>query len=286
MEIPRFVLVIGAMKAGTNSVFNYLGRHPQIAACSRLEPEFFSSEEQWAKGLDWYQSLWEWDPARHMWALESSPNCTNPALAAAAAGRIASVPADFRFVFMVRDPIRRIESQFHHARASGRVPADASVDSAVDEYPRFVDRSRYAAVLDPYREAFGLDRLLLVTTAALAERPREEMDRVGAFLGLEEYRWGGLDEVHNRGAGRIADHPLVVWIRERKGLADRLRRWVPGPLRRGARSALGKPTGEPQRLSPDARHRAAAALRGDMERLRDVYGVDIAPWGFGGAEGS
>ena len=47
------------MKCGTTSLFSYLAEHPQIAPCSSKEPCFFSKEDNWKKGYEWYQQLWK-----------------------------------------------------------------------------------------------------------------------------------------------------------------------------------------------------------------------------------
>ena len=51
----RLCLVIGAMKAGTTSLFAHLARHPEIAPCRDKEPSFFCSH--YDRGLDWYRPI-------------------------------------------------------------------------------------------------------------------------------------------------------------------------------------------------------------------------------------
>lgn len=42
-QIPAdaYLLIIGAMKCSTSSLFNYLAPHPSICPCITKEPEFF-----------------------------------------------------------------------------------------------------------------------------------------------------------------------------------------------------------------------------------------------------
>ena len=47
--VPDFVL-IGAMKAGSTTLFRRLEEHPGVAAGGAKEPNFFSREENYAKG--------------------------------------------------------------------------------------------------------------------------------------------------------------------------------------------------------------------------------------------
>ena len=55
MQRPsNFALIIGAMKSGTTSLFHLLAQHPEIAAASVKEPNYFSSDDVYSKGWDWY----------------------------------------------------------------------------------------------------------------------------------------------------------------------------------------------------------------------------------------
>src|SRR4051794_35058572 len=53
--LPTF-LVIGAMKAGTTSLWNYLREHPQVFMPDLKEFQFFSDDRRRNQGLDWYRS--------------------------------------------------------------------------------------------------------------------------------------------------------------------------------------------------------------------------------------
>ena len=54
-RLPNF-LVIGAMKAGTTSLFHYLRDHPQVFLPEEKELYFFTEEDNWHRGLEWYRS--------------------------------------------------------------------------------------------------------------------------------------------------------------------------------------------------------------------------------------
>src|SRR5205809_5721571 len=53
--LPTF-LVIGAMKAGTDSLWHYLRAHPRVHMSETKELDFFVSELNWRRGLPWYRS--------------------------------------------------------------------------------------------------------------------------------------------------------------------------------------------------------------------------------------
>ena len=73
--LPDFI-IIGAMKCGTTSLHHYLSLHPDISVSRRKELDFFVAEENWARGLAWYESQF---PDKGKVRGEASPKYTfNP----------------------------------------------------------------------------------------------------------------------------------------------------------------------------------------------------------------
>ncbi len=58
-------LVIGAQNAGTTALWQLLRDHPQLAFPADSETPFFTDDEAFGRGLDWYTSMLfaEADPA-------------------------------------------------------------------------------------------------------------------------------------------------------------------------------------------------------------------------------
>jgi hypothetical protein len=51
-SVPDFI-ILGAMKSGTTTLFEYLSMHPGIFMASPKEPQFFSRRFDEPSGLDW-----------------------------------------------------------------------------------------------------------------------------------------------------------------------------------------------------------------------------------------
>ena len=114
--IDRFVLLIGAMKAGTTALYRYLEQHPEIAPSRDKEPEVLSNPEFRPALMPKYLEQWDWIAGRHRWALEASTGYTKmpvrPSAALPAFALRRECGAEFRFLYMVRDPIEVIPSTF------------------------------------------------------------------------------------------------------------------------------------------------------------------------------
>ena len=277
-EIRRFALIIGAMKSGTTSLFEYLAAHPAIAPCSVKEPNFFSDPDRWAEGMDAYRRLWDWDPATHRVALEASTAYTKPDSAGGAgvvALRISKLDAEFRFIYVMRDPVERVVSHLSHT-ATERGGADRV---GPDDFRWALDVSRYATRLDAYRERFPRDAILPLVHEALIDDPEAAVRRVHGFLGLEP---GPVDDAvlnraYNTRVEMAAGTAAARWVGGDRALGW-IRRWTPGPVLRWARGVVGRRSAHVYTLSESERAEAVEELAPEVARLRAEWSVDTSWW--------
>jgi hypothetical protein len=115
--LPDFLL-LGAQKAGTTALYEYLRRHPQITGPSWKEVSFF--DRHWARGESWYRGNFP-NLARTRGKLvgEASPSYVLHPLAPQ---RVQELVPDARLIVLVRNPVDRAFSQYNHEVALGREP--------------------------------------------------------------------------------------------------------------------------------------------------------------------
>ncbi len=279
--IPHFTVIIGAAKAGTTSLFHYLAEHPQIAQCRRKEPSFFTSEEQFAAGREAYEALWHWDPARHRTALEASTTYSVFPVYPSAAQRMATFSAgtEFRLIYVVRNPIEQIESNFAYSYALGSAWTDPQAGwwtgSRVNKY--FLATASYASQLDEYCRHFSRDQITLVDFDELRSSTRPVLERLCRFIGVDpDFRFQAVDVVHNPTSEQVSPRPFWVTARRLKTLRS-IYHQLPARLRFRISRSLGK-KGYKAALTPAERIEAAVALRPDAVRLEREYGFDITAW--------
>ncbi len=289
--ISDYVLIIGAMKSGTTTIYDYLKRHPEIATGRWKEPGFFAFEEKWALGFDWYEALFSFDPARHRYALDGSTDYTKHPFCKDVVERLkASAPRRFKLIYIMRHPLRRIESHAQHTertrREIGQCPSPRkthSLDAGVS--PVSLAISRYAYQLDWYAEYFDKGELLLLTLEQLIRDPRAVYARICQFLDIAPLPLPD-DAALASNVGRSpasarplrALHPLWAKI-EKTETAQRAARML---IPRALRARIAKKTGAWTqaegrfRLNADEVRALTDALSPDLRRLRDRYGIDIA----------
>lgn len=250
MQFDTLAVIIGAQKAGTTSLFEYLVQHPQICACQTKEPNFFSNDEVWQQGWDWYDSLWTFQP-EHEIALEASVSYTKGQPNPLICQRMGQRQLKYKFIYIVRNPIERIESHYTHGYAEGWPVAAKPLAQGID--PFMIDTSRYAAHLDLFSAAFTPKSICVVEFDALRSQRVDVLRKIVAFLGLNWSAQLEADEMkHNPSVGKVRLNRLGKVVRQTYLRLGSVSRLLPAGLRRKVlHSLLGQKIEKNFTLHPD-----------------------------------
>jgi hypothetical protein len=250
------------MKAGTTTLYRYLCEHPELAACEQKEPGFFAGKQNWHRGLDWYDSLWDWQPDHHSWALEGSTHYTKIPEFPNAARRIASLDRDFKFIYLVRDPIDRIESHLTHGLAEGWLDERKPIDEHWDA----LNFSRYAKQLRPYEAEFPESDMLVVTFEELVKRPRQLLGKVYEHLAIPQIELDNYGEF-NTSEERIGGKWYSAVLNPLKEL----------DVVKDTAESVGYPL-DKVKLDEEEKSWVRNHLWDDWCHLRDEYDIAIQRW--------
>jgi len=278
VKIDNFALIVGAMKCGTTSLFFYLSEHPEIAPCSKKETFFFSAP-CWAKGFDWYQSLWEnWNPNEHKIALEASVDYTRVPTYANAAERIFSIKdkAKFKFIYIMRNPLDRIESHYTHGRSAGWEEIEKSGSQTIDR--DLIVPSLYGMQIGEYYKRFPAENILLLDFDDLKNNPKDLLKKVCQFLEIDSnYEFAGIDKVHNANNQRLADESLWENLKQIPFLRS-LAKKVSKEQKAKIYNLLGKKNKNNVQLSLEQKKYIWQELEPDLKLLEREYGFDASRW--------
>lgn len=275
-RLPDF-LVIGAMKAGTTSLYQYLRSHPQIFMAQK-ELSYFSKSHVWELGPAFYESQFE--AGRHAEMLgEVSPSYSRFPEFPNVPARIFEMLPRARFIYLLREPIDRMRSHYGQRRARGR--ETRSVERALIEDPTYIDASRYALQIERYLEYFDRSRILLVQQDDLRWHRPETMRMIFEFLGVAP-DWqipANSDREYYRSADKRWYSDSAVRIKHIPGVSMLAKR-APESIR-SAIIARATRTGVPKvELSEALRRELSERLASDVTRLRALVGPDFDGWGI------
>ena len=283
-HLPTF-FIIGAMKAGTTSLYHYLREHPQVFMPPFKALEFFAGGPQWERGIDWYRHWFAAAPPEAVAIGEASNVYTKYPRYRDVPARIAEHIPDARLIYVIRDPIDRIRSHYQTRVAEGTEKAPLS--EAVFSNDIYVAYSRYAMQLEQYLAHFPREQLLVLLAEDLRAERASTLRRVYGFLGIDaDFTPPNLDREYYKTRDRAARSPIPVWLR--KGL----KKYVPATRRAkelennmlAAFRRLGgrapAPPAPPLILSPATRERLVEVLADDVRSMRDILGQDFHGWGI------
>jgi hypothetical protein len=280
-QLPNF-LVIGAMKAGTTSLYHYLRGHPHVFMPPVKELDYFAREPRSSHGIEWYRRQFAPAPAEAIAIGEASTLYTKHPRFPGVPERIAAQIPHARLIYLVRDPIERIRSHYQHQVALGA--ERAPLEDAIFRDPIYLDTSRYAMQIDRYLEVFASDQLLVLTSERLRGDREAAVREIYTFLGVDSNHLPvSIDREFYRSADRTTHSPFAWRVRRtlkhRFPILKRAKELVDAPLLRRRGNARTS-TSDAFIVTDEVRDRISRMLEEDVRRLRGYLGPAFDGWGI------
>jgi hypothetical protein len=204
------VIIVGAQRSGTTTLFRMLSEHPQVTRPTLSKGmAFFDLNDQ--RGMRWYRAhfplkplAWMRRPGKRRLTFESSGYYMFHPLAA---GRMAAQLPDVRVVALLRNPVDRAYSAHRHELRRGfetlefdealrqeeerlrgeeqRLLDDPLAYSFEHQHHAYLARSRYVDQVRRLLDTFGHDRVLIMDAEALFADPQGEFGRLCDWLRID-----------------------------------------------------------------------------------------------------
>ena len=175
MISPNF-MVLGASKSATTTLYDVLKKHNDIYTPSFKEPHFFNIDENYNKGLEWYQKTYYKNVGKKKLIFDFTPTYL---YSSSCAKRIFdSLGSEVKFIIILRNPVDRAYSQYLHSRRDGHESSDfmssinnesARINAArknndiLSEFRySYISQGLYYNMLRSYLEYFKLDNFLII----------------------------------------------------------------------------------------------------------------------------
>jgi hypothetical protein len=245
---PNF-FIIGAPKAGTTSLYQYLKQHPDIFMSSVKEPHYFSrvprsknplAYNQPVRNEQEYLNLFR-NAANFPIRGEASPSYLWSPIAAE---NIYRQTPNAKLIAILRDPIARAYSHYlmdvrsnrQHLSFYDALLADIEKNLPVwDVANLYVDLGNYARQLENYLKVFPPDQVLVLLYEHLTNAPDEVMKKVLSFLEIAPADVSMLDlgKIHNR---FLTPRKGLLWVQEKSILRNIYQKLLPLSLRAALRN--------------------------------------------------
>lgn len=298
-RIPE-IMIIGAAKSATTNLFNQLCHHPNIynqylgdQLAGEKEPSFFSFDENYAKGLEWYTRPYAGARPDEL-CIDASTNYTRWPQLPMAAQRMAKHAPNARLIYMLRHPVERAYSHYVHRYTRELHPGEPllkTFEEHVQSDPMCIDSSLYLRQIEQYLEHYPRSALHVVLTTDFKRDPTETLRGIYRFLDIDagEARLHAVDawdanvsarstesRVRRAITTRFARTPLVGPLARR--LPQRTRDWIYKALAKTRSSRATAAAFSPKPMTDEMRAKYLAFFEQPNQELSKFLGRDLSEW--------
>jgi hypothetical protein len=303
--LPNF-FIVGAARCGTTSLYDALGRHPDVFCCPVKEPNHFCTDRN---ARDWvvesakrravllapgepraaalprvattpdlatYKSLFAG------WAGERAIGEASTAylLSTNAAAEIAKAQPYARIIIVLRQPVQRAQSEYLMHLQLGRDRAD--LDSVVTGHPEnlvgelqvlnsIIAGSLYAPQIKRYLDEFPRKNILFLLFEDLVRDPAATLQTVFRHIGVSPQQGEGI-ALARENESRAVKSPRLNRLLAGTGLRDLILHLLPTRLRR----SLARRYYDTKQVTRPAI--AANLFRDDIIETEALIGRNLAHW--------
>lgn len=275
-------VVPGFSKCGTTTLCSLLCEHPDIFIPALKEPNFFV--KWYGNGWPWYEGLFSQARENQLWG-DGSTGYSTTRIIDLSCRRILENFPDTKFIFIARDPVKRLESsfrEFHHSGYKVRAEASDDIGSTLRSILHMVPDTRYWSLVNVYRDRVPDDRILVLFLEDLERDPEGELKKCFAFLGVDEgVPIRGLKRQLNAGSTKYRDTKLMRLLRHNR-MTNRCLAMMSHERQHNLGRLLGlrKPFTRPIEWTPETREWLYRALGDEIRNFLSFYGKPEGFWGF------
>lgn len=229
------------------------------------EPHFFGRDsDNPVKTWDWYAQLFE--GAGEAIAIgEGSTSYTHLEIGERVAQAIWEYRPTSRLIYMVRHPIRRLESDWRMRTYEGW--AGGSINEAVKAGGSLLSHGMYWHNLNFYRQLFADEQILIIFMEDLASDPASTLRRCFEHLGVSpEAPIKNQRVAKNNSSGFLKDGHLAKILKD-SSLRNLLTRLVPPGVKRHLMPLLSSKLDVTLNWNTEAKRIAVDSFREDAQKL-------------------
>lgn len=220
----RFILLAGANKSGTSSVFEYLAAHPDCVASRMKETRFFLSQDYDVRShsvipydgkMSSYLQFFDNNTVGDKY-VEASPDYL---YSSGTAQRIAKFFQDhsIQLIFILREPVSRFISYYHFSKQIGNIEIDMTFSEYIqrnlsEEYLtnsyQALKTGNYANYLREYYNLFPENNIHIFFFEDLKNDPLSFMEKVSNSLGLSKSFYENYEFRHVNKTQKVKNQSL------------------------------------------------------------------------------
>jgi len=279
------LMIIGAQKAATTSLKNYLGEHPQISTHEHIEFDFFVDETKYQQGYDKIFKLY-------------FPSYNNQVIVAkhikimydfSAIKRLYEHNPDIKLVIILRNPIDRAYSAWLYEKRIGK-DQNSTFEDAVNldqifegnYYNIYIEYSLYYKYISKLLKSkiFKTKQIKIFLYENLKKNPVSICQEIFSWLGLKKEFVPNIKKIHNQAA--VSRFLFITNLIYKDNYAKRLVKMIlPHRVRFKISQIIlklnEKPIAPPQ-MNENTREILKEFFKTPNKQLSDLLELDLSLW--------
>ena len=197
---------IGAQKSATTWVYSILEDHPSVSMSVPKELDFFSRQVNFLKGNTWYHQFFYQEKSSTTLFGEISPSYMRHPFSAI---RAKEYNPNLKVVITLRDPVdRAFSNHLHLIRRNKIQKKNYSFESSVDNFPSYIEQSRYYSQLQSWYRHFPRNQLLVLMQEEIKKNPNKEAMKLYDFLGIDS-NFNSSNTKKNANVSTVVKYPRI-----------------------------------------------------------------------------
>lgn len=214
-------LILGAQKAGTTSLHDWLVQHSDIRLPSIKETHFFSHEDRFQQGISWYLKQYPSKPDAFSLTGEVDPEYL---FIAGTAEKIKSLTDVNKFIIVLRHPTQRAYSHYLMTVRRGleELPFDQAIQMEKErlsinandiarDHQSYITRSIYSEQIQKYLTLFPEGKFLFIKFDDLIDKAKGDAiyKEICNFIGTQH----DVNLIDRSASSNQASTPRLSWLR-------------------------------------------------------------------------
>ncbi len=296
MELVNFIL-IGAVKSGTTSVYNYLKDHPQVYMSPIKEPKFFQWDgetRRFSTQLDdkiYHDAIKTFDEYKRLFSEVKDEIAIGEASVSylynkEAPERIYRRFPQVKLIAILRHPADRAFSHYLHTKWLGHEPLsfpealkqeNQRINSNWGPSWHYKQQGFYYQQIKRYKSLFDISQMKIYLYDELKKDSLSLMKNIYQYLGVDTTFTSNVNQKYN-----VRSFPknqlLHGMFNKPNVIKDTLKNIFPKNWRKNLVASVNKQNNWKPKLDPQLRQELTQEYKEDILKLQDLIDKDLSVW--------
>lgn len=286
--LPNTIL-IGAQKAGTTSLYNWLGQHPDVLAPEGMKDfDYFCNEKIFQRGLKWFSKNYRTHKDEKVIL---SGHVSYLYFSKISSKRLFEFNPNLKLIVVLRNPIDRAYSAYWDAKKVAREKC-VTFEEAINEEPKrlngtyqermaltYLAHGLYSEQLKDFLTVFPANQIFVLLFEDLVKKPKESIASIFKYLNIKN---SFVPTIKKKNSSGIPRSVFLQRILQKARMPELLKGIIPGEKYYNLKTKLirewnVKKIDYPQ-MDDNTKRKLNEYFKEEINSLENLLKIDLAHW--------